>query len=515
MKNSIKLAAAIAAVNSSAAMAACPAGTADVSGTYGAIAGFTDYCELEGVYLSPLTLTNDTLWVLEGKVEIGNAITSAETAPGSKRFVISEIDTSDADATTLTVDAGATIIGDNTEGASVDFLVVNRGSDVFMNGTAADPIRMTGRQNLQAASTADQQWGGLYINGYGITNECDQDFESFTAGVNSTSTGITGTAGAGAGDCERAGEAGTGRYGGNNNADDSGSLSYVTVAYAGNAFDPETDLNGVAFQAVGNGTSVSHIQVHQNKDDGVEFYGGAVNVSNLVLTDSGDDSFDTTGGWVGAAQYVLISQNGAGNDRAFESDNNKSPNGAFPRTNGTISNVTIVSSNGDTSDVLKIRRGSELNLANMVISDDAGTCFNIDDGDGDGNVSEATLSSVSVDCAVMTDKALADTWLANNAGEVVTDLVMMNGYIDLASNAIAPTDLSAVNGIEATSFIGAVESCENDWTTGWVLAGTLPTVDTNACDKVNTVNVPVMGWAGLVALAAGLAGVTRLVRRVA
>ena len=68
---------------------------------------------------------------------------------------------------------------------------------------------------------------------------------------------------------------------------------------------------------------------------------------------------------------------------------------------------------------------------------------------------------------------------------------------------------------DTTTFSGAVQDCANDWTLGWTVNGTLPAVDQNACGLIVTpVNVPVMGWAGLAVLFGGLAGITRMTRRV-
>lgn len=506
LKTNLKLATAIAAVSASSAFAVCPAGTTDFGAS--AIAGFDRECIISGVILSPLTLNSTDLFILEGKVEVGNAITSAETVVGSNRFIINEIDTSNANATSLTIPAGATIIGDNGIGATVDYLVVNRGSDIFIEGTAAEPVRMTSRQDVAGLTTSAAQWGGLYLNGYGLTNECDQDL-------------IGGAAPAG--DCERAGEADTGRYGGSNNADSSGSITYLTLAYAGNAFDTATDLNGIAFQAVGDGTTVSHIQVHQNFDDGVEFYGGAVDVTNVVLTDNGDDSFDTTGGWQGSAQFVIITQTATTDallgDRFFESDNNTSPNNAAPETNGSVSNVTMINTDAKDKDGIKIRRGSNLAIANAVISKVNGGCFDITDGDGNGNLN-AALRAIYADCSEYTDSATTDTWLdVNNSGEVTRGVTSLNGYINGSAeatasfNAINPSTLDAA--LTSVDFIGAVKDCDSDWAAAWTIAGTLPAVDPAGCDVTAQANVPAMGWAGLIALFGGLAGVARYVRRVA
>lgn len=502
MYRSTVLAAAIAVAGSQTVSAACPVHPNVLDGGASAIAGFANECQVSGVVLSPLTMDAANLWVLEGKVEIGAAITSAEVVVGSGQFIINEITTANASATTLTIDPGTTVIGDNAVGAAVDYLVINRGSDIIANASAQSPIRMTSRQDVAGLATAAAQWGGLYINGYGITNECD------------TTTLPTPSAG----DCERAGEADTGRYGGASNDDDSGVINYLTVAYAGNAFDPATDLNGIAFQAVGSGTSVSNIQVHQNFDDGVEFYGGAVEVSNVVLTDAGDDSFDSTGGWQGAAQFVIIAQTSNTDpslgDRLFESDNNSSPNNASPETNGVVSNVTMIAADAKGRDGLKVRRGSNLTIANAVMNKVDGTCFDITDGKGNGNLN-APLIAILAQCdGSVTDAVDSATWVnTNNAGEVTTGSTSLNGYINGFNEiAISATDLSADPRIEATDFIGAVKDCDSDWTQGWTIPGTLPAVDASAC--ISSANVPVMGWAGMLALFAGLASIAGTSRRV-
>ncbi len=87
--------------------------------------------------------------------------------------------------------------------------------------------------------------------------------------------------------CEAEGDAGL--YGGPNAADSSGKLNYVVVKHAGFEVIPDNELNGITFAGVGSGTKCSNIQVHQNVDDGVEFFGGSVNCKNVVLTANGDD----------------------------------------------------------------------------------------------------------------------------------------------------------------------------------------------------------------------------------
>lgn len=494
MRNTSKLAVAIASATlGSQVFAACPTGTTDVTASYGSAltaASKTFACEMSDITNTSVTL-NDTaanLYVLAGRVDVGTSYAG-----------INQGDAASENPGTLTIEAGALIIGDSSNDAAQDpdRLVVNRGSQAFMNGTAAAPINFTGREALEGTSTSRGQWGGVYLNGYGLNNGCDD--------VNLPAPA--------SGACVRSGEAQTGSHGGNDNSDNSGSLTYVTVDYAGDAFDTQTDLNGIGFQSVGSATTVNHIQVNNNVDDGVEFYGGAVDVSNIVLTENGDDSFDCTEGWAGSADKVLIIQSGNSDthDRAFECDNNKSPNTASPQTTGTVSNVTIIrdlNNVGAEPDLVKIRRGSALSLSNVVISSpiDQGACFDITDGDGDGAWSGAdvggafaTLTNVLHNCFERDDTANTVAWLdTDNAGEVASGTLTLDGYINGAT--------------ENSAGVGAV-ACGDVWTLGWTLAGTLPASSTEEYCS-NAVDVPVMGWAGLVALFGGLAGVTRLARRV-
>ena len=87
-------------------------------------------------------------------------------------------------------------------------------------------------------------WGGLVINGYAPINHCPE-----------------GAAG-GTDDCTKEGEANSGLFGGSDANDNSGVLKYVSVRFAGSNVDPENQLNGIAFQAVGDATEVDYIQVH-------------------------------------------------------------------------------------------------------------------------------------------------------------------------------------------------------------------------------------------------------------
>ena len=55
---------------------------------------------------------------------------------------------------------------------------------------------------------------------------------------------------------------------------------------------PNNEVNGLTLQGVGHGTQISHVQVHGNLDDGIEWFGGTANVTHAVLTNNDDDDID-------------------------------------------------------------------------------------------------------------------------------------------------------------------------------------------------------------------------------
>ncbi|MCA9618443.1 MAG: hypothetical protein KC731_05470, partial [Myxococcales bacterium] len=124
-------------------------------------------------------------------------------------------------------------------------------------------------------------------------------------------------------------------------------LRYVRVEYGGHVFTSDDELNGIAFQGVGSGTTVDFVQVHKNADDGVEFFGGTVNASHLVCYRNGDDGFDFDQGYQGKLQFLFLQQdpNLADDTHGFEADNDKEAPDTTPVTNPTISNFTLCGQN--------------------------------------------------------------------------------------------------------------------------------------------------------------------------
>ena len=210
---------------------------------------------------------------------------------------------------TLNIAAGTRIIG---EAGSVGTLIVERGGRLNAIGTPTAPIVFTSDQPVGQRGRGD--WGGIIINGRAPLN--------FGSG-------------------EATGEGDTGVYGGTDPNDNSGTLQYVRVEFSGVEFSPDNELNGIAFQAVGRGTVVHHVQAHMSRDDALEWFGGTVDGKYMVVSNAADDAVDWTFGWTGRLQFVAVTQRGDDADNGIEADNNEFNNNVLPRSNPQIYNITL------------------------------------------------------------------------------------------------------------------------------------------------------------------------------
>jgi hypothetical protein len=241
---------------------------------------------------------------------------------------------------TLNIGPGTHVIG---ESGSVGTLIVERGGRLNAIGTAAAPVVFTSDQPPGTRGRGD--WGGLIINGRAPVN-------------------LAGGEGAGEGD--------TGVYGGTDPNDDSGTLRYVRVEFSGIEFSPDNELNGLAFQGVGRGTTVEYVQAHMARDDGMEWFGGTVDGKHLVVSNAADDSLDWTFGWTGRLQFVVVKQRGDDADNAIEADNSEFNNASLPRSNPQIYNLTMCGDPaGLASEVQRaanLRRGTAFTIRNFLIT---------------------------------------------------------------------------------------------------------------------------------------------------
>lgn len=247
---------------------------------------------------------------------------------------------------TLTVNPGVTVKADTT---NFSYLIVQAGADLDAQGTSAKPIVFT--SGNASGSRARSDWGGIIINGNAQVNKASPQ-----------------------------GEGNTGTYGGTDDTDNSGTIKYVRIEFAGKDFSNEDELNGLCLQGVGSGTTISHLHLHANNDDGIEMFGGNVSMKYIISTNNGDDQIDATYGWRGTMQYVFAlpieskSSNDSGKtkcgdssvkcgNRAIEFDNNSGDNDATPAGEVWIANMTAIQPgyhNGtaqNKEDLVRVREG--------------------------------------------------------------------------------------------------------------------------------------------------------------
>lgn len=290
----------------------------------------TENTILEGKIAENLTLKANYIYKLRGLVYVTNGAT-------------------------LIIEPGTKIVGENGRNGG---LVITKGSKIIADGTANKPIIFTS----EAATPQRGDWAGLVILGNAPTNT------SFNgqAGIGEIEGGINN------------GE-GLGLYGGNNANDNSGILRYVRVEYAGYAFLPDKEINGITFGGVGNQTVVDYVQVSYSNDDAFEWFGGTVNCKHLISYKTLDDDFDTDNGFSGNIQFGIIIRDSSVADisksEAFESDNDANGSTLTPATKAVFSNITAIgpketlSNNGNSLFLAgaQLRRNTQTSIFNSIL----------------------------------------------------------------------------------------------------------------------------------------------------
>lgn len=269
---------------------------------------------------------------------------------------------------TLTIQPGV-IIRSNVAASA---LFVTRGSKLNAIGTASQPIVFTSKNDAGSRNRGD--WGGIVLLGKGRVNQGTGT--NFIEGISQTVDT---------------------QYGGGSapiNNDNSGTLKYVRIEFAGYVYSPNNELNGLTMGGVGSGTTIDYVQVSYSNDDSFEWFGGSVDCKHLVALNGLDDDFDTDFGYNGRVQFGLSIKDPLAADistsECFESDNYagtgdpaslSSPYNSW-RTSAIFSNFTCLGPvyratlstpaltvNGLHDKALRIRRASELKVFNSLFLD--------------------------------------------------------------------------------------------------------------------------------------------------
>ena len=281
---------------------------------------------------------------------------------------------------TLTIEPGTVVrglpSGPTTEPGT---LVITRGSKINAVGTKDNPIVFTDANDDNVGASAGTspynqkingitaQWGGVIVfgNAYIATNVGEPGTPSPDASLELQVEGI-----------ESFGS--DSRYGGGDDDDDSGAIQFVSIRYGGFVLGADNEINGLTLGAVGRGTDIHHVEVFQNKDDGVEFFGSTVDTKYMLVWSVGDDGFDWDEGYRGKGQFWMVVQGVTGpddkSDKGGELDG-ANGDGSQPSSMPTIYNATFVGHGANVdqaNSALHFRDGTGGRFYNTVIEDFGG-----------------------------------------------------------------------------------------------------------------------------------------------
>ncbi|MCB9231249.1 MAG: T9SS C-terminal target domain-containing protein [Bacteroidia bacterium] len=222
----------------------------------------------DGSGVGTVTWRNENIYVLEGLVYVNSG-------------------------QTLTIEPGTIIKCKADTGAGATALIVAQGGVINANGTPNSPIIFTAEsdnldRNDEIVEGTRGLWGGLILLGNGRLNATlfTEQFDGIPA--NET----------------------RGKYGGQNDADNSGILSYVSIRYAGGSIGGTSKLAGLNLAGVGSSTDIHHVEVIFSGDDGIRFNGGATSSKYMISAFNGDDCFVTENGYRGKGQFWFSIQDG-------------------------------------------------------------------------------------------------------------------------------------------------------------------------------------------------------------
>ncbi|TGK05136.1 hypothetical protein EHQ53_15940 [Leptospira langatensis] len=371
---------------------------------------------------------------------------------------------------TMTIDAGVTVFGAVSPAGA---LLVKAGGKLIANGTAAEPILFTSSKDAGTRAPAD--WQGIIIQGKGV--------QTFGCGGN-------------AGGCQAIGEGDTGAFGGTDNTDSSGHLSYVVAQFAGAPFSPGNERNCISLMGVGSGTAFDHIQCHRGFDDGYEQWGGAFTAKYMVSSANRDDQFDFADGFIGKYQFGishLVANAIAANDdvsRCIEGDGNSAlACTGDARTGGGcanpyFANITCVGAGNVTNGggAIFVRRAA--GAAGQVVGDythflvdNHGTqkaldCTS-DSAPSNANVSYVSINGTAVGACTGDGGADVNTDIGAAAIAVTSTSATAPNYFPAAAATVTGSrDTTTVRNFSdpfftTATYYGAIDPSGTDWTTGW------------------------------------------------
>lgn len=200
----------------------------------------------------------------------------------------------------LFIEPGTVIKSPNIGGGNAAALIISREGQLWANGTESCPIIFTSTADALDGNypvTNRGKWGGIILLGRALNNIRQTDVGSVA---------LTGTPGVGL--IEGLPADPRGHYGApvgsEVNDDNSGVIRYVSIRHGGELLGANNEINGLTMGSVGSGTTIDHVEVISNLDDGFEFFGGTVNAKYLVAMHNDDDYIDWDQAYSGRVQFA-------------------------------------------------------------------------------------------------------------------------------------------------------------------------------------------------------------------
>ncbi|QRM88985.1 hypothetical protein FG167_06955 [Lacinutrix sp. WUR7] len=248
---------------------------------------------------------DDACIVKSGGIAVNETWTADKCYILDRKVVVQE-------GVTLTIEPGTIIKGRAGTGSLSSALIVARGGMLIAEGTTSQPIIFTSEaDNIAIGETAGTNldenniglWGGIIVLGNATSSLSGDVTEKQIEGIPASDTfGLYGPGDGGAIDDQN-----------------SGIIRYVSIRHGGSLLGEGNEINGLTLGGVGSGTTLDHIEVIANKDDGIEFFGGTVSASNLLVWAQGDDGIDIDEAYSGTITNAIVAL-GVNSDHALEID---------------------------------------------------------------------------------------------------------------------------------------------------------------------------------------------------
>lgn len=384
----------------------------------------------------------------------------------------------------LTIEPGTLIKGNPAA------LVITRGSKLYAIGTLEKPIVFT--SSKPAGQRAAGDWGGIVLLGNARVN--------VPGGEGTVEGGL---------------DPNLGKYGGNDDTDNSGTLKYVRIEFAGIAFQPNNETNGLTLGGVGNGTEISYVQVSHGGDDGIEWFGGTVNGKYLVVNKTLDDMFDTDFGYRGINQFAIGISDPAIADisgsNGFEADNDAQGSANQPFSQSIFTNVTIIGPIQDSLTAINsnykrgfhLRRSTKQSIRNSIIAGFPSAC-RLESSNSESYYQNSKelkilnnifagytkfMDSTSVNSSVISDSLLKNNRTVKNVANLglTSPVTAIPNLLPLANSpALTGVNFDSLPSfVQKTNYVGAMGT--SDWSKCWCEWDALNADYTKGIDYVSSI----------------------------